>query len=141
MEFSLFKPCYLEMGNSIILYSTLLLLLSCFCIYRQKLNIKSATSNITFCPTDPKSQLKTSEARIFSSQFNTIDSIRTSSFLSFFFFPNSKVYSSFSVSQLPLPLLQISCLLPIPLPLCLLPPTPGAQIATMSLKVGCISKY
>ena len=140
MEFSLFKPCCLEMGNSIILYSTLLLLLSCFCIYRQKLNIKSATSNITFCSTDPKSQLKKSEARIFSSQFNKIDSIRTSCFLSFFF-PDSKVYSSFSVSQLPLPLLQISCLLPIPLPLSLLPPTHGAQIARMSLKVGCIRKY
>lgn len=112
MEFSLFKPCYLDMGNSIILYSTLLLLLSCFCIYRQKLNIKSATSNITFCSTDPKSQLKKSEARIFSSQFNTIDSIRTSSFLSFFFFPKQQgiqfflcftIASAFAPNLLPSP--------------------------------------
>lgn len=112
----MFRSCCLEVGHSSTLYSSLLLFLSCLCIYRQKLNIKSATSDITFCSIDPKSQLKKSEARIFSSQFNTTDSIRTSCFLSFFFSPNSKVHNSFFVSQLPVPSLQISCLLPLPLP-------------------------
>ena len=134
----MFRSCCLEVGHSSTLYSSLLLFLSCLCIYRQKLNIKSATSDITFCSIDPKSQLKKSEARIFSSQFNTTDSIRTSCFLSFFFFPRTARYTILSLFHNCLCLRSKSPA--FSLSLYLLPPT-HQQIARMSLKVGCISKY